>query len=150
MKKILFVLVAAMSILFSSCGIHNEATSNYNELQTQVVLNQANYKVVGTATGECTQVYICGIGGMSQKSMSNSATSEMYKNANLRGAQAIINSNVNFKYTTVLGVYTKVTCVVNHIRQQGLCYRPEPRRSIHLTKCNSKVYARTYRKQSIQ
>ena len=109
MKKILFVLVAAMSILFSSCGIHNEATANYNELQTQVVLNQANYKVVGTATGECTQVYIFGIGGMSKKSMSNSATSEMYKNANLRGAQAIINSNVNFKYTTVLGVYSKVT-----------------------------------------
>jgi uncharacterized protein YbjQ (UPF0145 family) len=54
-------------------------------------------------------IYIFGIGGMSQKSMSNSATSEMYKNANLRGAQAIINSNVNFKCTTVLGVYTKVT-----------------------------------------
>lgn len=111
MKKILFVLVAAMTILFSSCGFHKEATSNYNQLQTQVVLNQANYEVVGTATGECSQVYIFGIGGMSQKSMSESAISEMHKNANLHGSQAIINSNVNFKFSTVLGVYTKVTAI---------------------------------------
>ena len=109
MKKALLMLVAAMGLLMSSCGIHQDATSNYNQLQTQVVLNQANFEVVGTAKGECTQVYIFGIGGMSKKSMSESATSEMHKNANLRGSQAIINSNVNFKYTTVLGVYIKVT-----------------------------------------
>ncbi|MBQ5776542.1 MAG: hypothetical protein IKY13_02425 [Bacteroidaceae bacterium] len=113
MKKVLLMLVAAMGLLMSSCGIHQDATSNYNQLQTQVVLNQANFEVVGTAKGECTQVYIFGIGGMSKKSMSESATSEMHKNANLRGSQAIINSNVNFKYTTILGVYTTVTATAN-------------------------------------
>ena len=113
MKKVLLMLVAAMGLLMSSCGIHQDATSNYNQLQTQVVLNQANFEVVGTAKGECTQVYIFGIGGMSKKSMSESATSEMHKNATLRGSQAIINSNVNFKYTTILGVYTTVTATAN-------------------------------------
>ena len=81
--------------------------------QTQVVLNQANYEVVGTATGECTQVYIIGIGGMSKKSMSESAMSEMYQNANLVGSRAIINANVQYKYSTILGVYTKITAIAN-------------------------------------
>ena len=107
------MLVAAMGLLMSSCGIHQDATSNYNQLQTQVVLNQANFEVVGTAKGECTQVYIFGIGGMSKESMSHSATSEMHKNANLKGSRAIINSNVQFKYKTILGVYTTVTAIAN-------------------------------------
>ena len=77
-------------------------------MQTQVVLDKANYDVVGTASGECTQVYILGIGGLSKKSMS-----EMYKNANIKGSQAIINANVQYKASTVLGVYSKVTAIAN-------------------------------------
>lgn len=113
MKKFLFMLVAAMGILVSSCNVHQEAASNYNQLQTQVVLNQANYDVVGSATGECTQVYIIGIGGMSKKSMSESAMSEMYKNAKLNGSQAVINASVSYKATTILGIYTKITAVAS-------------------------------------
>jgi uncharacterized protein YbjQ (UPF0145 family) len=113
MKKFLLVCVAAMGLLVSSCGVHQEATSNYNQLQTQVVLDQANYDVVGTATGECTQVYVLGIGGLSKKSMSESAMSEMYKNANIKGSQAIINANVQYKASTVLGIYSKVTAIAN-------------------------------------
>ena len=109
----LLMLVATMGLLMSSCGISKEAATNYNQLQTQVVLNQANYEVVGTATGECTQVYIIGIGGMSKKSMSESAMSEMYQNANLVGSRAIINANVQYKYSTILGVYTKITAIAN-------------------------------------
>ena len=113
MKKFLFMLVATMGLLMSSCGVHQEATSNYNQLQTQVVLNQANYNVVGSASGECTQVYILGIGGMSKKSMSESAMSEMYKNAKISGSQAVINANVQYKASTILGIYTKVTAIAN-------------------------------------
>ena len=113
MKKFLLMLVAAMGLLMTSCGIHQEATSNLNQLQTQVVLNQANYNVVGTATGECTQVYICGIGGLSKKALSESAMGEMYKNANLSGSRAVINANVQYKASTILGVYTKVTAIAN-------------------------------------
>ena len=113
MKKFLFVLVATMGLLVSSCGVHQEATSNFNQLQTQVVLDKANYDVVGTASGECTQVYFLGIGGLSKKSMSESAMSEMYKNANIKGSQAIINANVQYKASTVLGIYSKVTAIAN-------------------------------------
>ena len=113
MKKFLFMLVATMGLLVSSCGVHQESTSNYNQLQTQVVLNQANYNVVGTATGECTQVYILGIGGLSKKSMSESAMSEMYKNANLSGSKAVINANVQYKASSFLGIYNKVTAIAN-------------------------------------
>lgn len=113
MKKFLFALVATMGLLVSSCGVHQEATTNLNQLQTQVVLNQANYKVVGTASGECTQVYIIGIGGMSKKSLSESAMSEMYKNANLTGSRAVINANVQYKVSSVLGIYSKVTAIAN-------------------------------------
>ena len=102
------MLVATMGLLVSSCGVHQEATSNFNQLQTQVVLDKANYDVVGTDTGECTQVYILGIGGLSKKSMS-----EMYKNANIKGSQAIINANVQYKASTILGVYSKVTAIAN-------------------------------------
>ena len=107
------MLVAAMGLLVSSCGVHQEATSNYNQLQTQVVLDKANYDVVGTASGECTQVYIFGIGGLSKKAMSESAMGEMYKNANLSGSRAVINANVQYKASTILGVYSKVTAIAN-------------------------------------
>lgn len=107
------MLVATMGLLVSSCGIHQEAIFNFNQLQTQVVLDQANYDVVGTASGECTQVYIFGIGGLSKKSMSESAMSEMYKNANLNGSKAIINANVQYKVSSILGVYSKVTAIAN-------------------------------------
>ena len=39
--------------------------------------------------------------------------SEMYKNANIKGSQAIINANVQYKASTVLGVYSKVTAIAN-------------------------------------
>ena len=102
-----------MGLLMSSCGVHNEATTNLNQLQTQVVLNQANYSVVGSATGEATQVYVFGIGGLSKKALSQSAMSEMYKNANLSGSRAVVNANVQYKASTILGIYSKVTAIAN-------------------------------------
>ena len=113
MKKFLFMVVAAMALFMTSCGVHQEATLNYNQLQTQVVLSQANYDVVGSATGECTQVYILGIGGLSKKSMSESAMSEMYQTANLSGSRAVINANVQYKVASYWGIYSKITAIAN-------------------------------------
>jgi len=69
--------------------------SNHNVAETQVVLDQANFKVVGQAQGTAKASYIFGIGGLSKKSLKGNAVADMYKNANLTGSQAII--NVNFK-----------------------------------------------------
>ena len=110
MKKILFMMAIALGLLVSSCGVTQQATQNINELQTQVVLTEANYKVVGTATAELTQNYVFGFGGISKKALGQSAMSAMMKNADLQGgARAIINANVEYDVVSYLGIYTKVT-----------------------------------------
>ncbi|MCD8295451.1 MAG: hypothetical protein LUE27_09465 [Clostridia bacterium] len=95
----------------SSCAIHDEATSNANQLQTQVVLNHNNYRVVGQAEGKCSQTYIFCIGGLNKKSLRSSAMSEMMKNANLTGSQALINVTVQYKNIFGLFVYGKCTAI---------------------------------------
>lgn len=87
----------AMGMLLSSCGIHMPNVSNLNENQTQVVLAQRNYKIVKQVSGSSKQFYVLGIGGLSKKSLRESAISDMVKNAELTGSQAIINTNVQFK-----------------------------------------------------
>ena len=79
--------------------------SNRNQIQTSVQLSQANYKVVGTVTGQATQTYVFGIGGF--KKLKSSAVSEMYKNANLTGSQAIINTNISYKTNSYVVAATK-------------------------------------------
>lgn len=99
MNKIFSYLnIIALSILLSSCAFSREATNNENLLQTSVVLNQKNYKVVGYANGISEQTYVLGIGGLSAKSLKESAMSEMLNKADLYGkARAIVNVNVQFK-----------------------------------------------------
>lgn len=98
MKKVLFISVIAFSAMLTSCSVSQEATSNQNQIQTSIVLNQKNYKVIETVTGESKQNYVLGIGGLSRKSLRESAMSDMLKKANLKGeARAIINTNVQYK-----------------------------------------------------
>lgn len=98
MKKLIFIKIVILSVLFSGCSVSREATNNQNQIQTSVVLSQSNYKVIGTVTGESKQNYVLGIGGLSQKSLRESAMSEMLKNADLKGSsRAIINTNVQYK-----------------------------------------------------
>lgn len=97
MKKYAIVCFACMGLLLSSCGISREATNNCNVAQTEVVLSKKNFKVIGYVTGKSNQDYWFGIGGLSKKSLGESAMSEMYKNANLKDSQAIINVNVTYK-----------------------------------------------------
>lgn len=92
------LLAVVLCVNLSSCSIMQEATTNQNLIQTNVVLNQKNYKVIGTVTGESKQCYILGIGGLSKKSLRESAMSDMLNNADLKGgARAIINANVQYK-----------------------------------------------------
>ena len=98
MKTLRFLGMALVAVIMcvnlSSCGIMQEATNNQNLIQTDVVLSQKNYKVIGTVTSESKQCYIFGIGGLSKKSLLESAMSDMLKNADLKGgARAIINAN---------------------------------------------------------
>ena len=102
--------VASLALLCSSCGISRSATSNSNLTQTEVQLTKKNFKVIGTVSGMSTQNYVFGIGGMSKRSMDESAISEMYRNANLKGSQAIINTNVSHKNKMIL-IYTQAKAI---------------------------------------
>ena len=96
----LLVKVFLVSSLFSitGCSFSREAASNNNLVQTEVVLQRANYKVIGTVSAESRQVYILGIGGLSKKSLAQSALSDMYKQADLLGkSRAVINVSVCYK-----------------------------------------------------
>jgi uncharacterized protein YbjQ (UPF0145 family) len=111
MKKIVVLFAAIICILLSSCGMSREATSNSNLLQTQVVLEKKNYKVIGTVTGESHQNYWFGLGGMSKKSMTESAMSDMMKKADLMGgSRAIINVNVQYKSKMIL-IYNQMSAI---------------------------------------
>ena len=111
MKQLLLLFTAVLCLLLSSCGMSREATSNSNLLQTQVVLEKKNYKVIGTVTGTSTQNYWFGIGGMSKKSMTESAMSDMMKKADLMGgSRAIINVNVQYKSKMVL-IYNQMSAI---------------------------------------
>ncbi len=105
MKKFLISSVACLALICTSCGVSRQATANTNLTQPEVVLAKKNYKVVGMVKGESNQNYWFGIGGLSKKSLGESAMSDMYKNANLTGSQAIINVNVSYKNKFVL-IYT--------------------------------------------
>lgn len=91
MKAIKFFLIAMVAIIFASCAGTNFTFYPNKPVETQVLLSQANYKIVGEATGEWSATYVLGIGGLSQKSLTTNAVSEMYKNAELKGNQQIIN-----------------------------------------------------------
>ena len=111
MKKLALMLAVVVCMLLSSCGVSREATHNENQLQTQVVLQKKNYKVIGTVTGTSTQNYWFGIGGMSKKSMAESAVSDMMKKADLMGgSRAIINVNVQYKSKLIL-IYNQMTAI---------------------------------------
>lgn len=100
MKKISFLFVVFITYFLSSCGFSNELVRNYNQQQTNVLLANANFRVVGQVEGVSSQFYFFGIGGLSEKSMTSSALAEMYASADVKSAgrsMAVINVAVTVK-----------------------------------------------------
>ena len=73
------------------------------------MLSQKNFKVVGHAEGVATITQVLGIGGCSQKEVRSNAVGELFKNANLTGAQTIININVKQAVSGVPPFYYRTT-----------------------------------------
>lgn len=99
MKKLLLSLSLC---LLCSCSAHLYNTSNHNISETSVVLDKANFEIIGVAEGSAQANYLFGIGGLSQKSLKGNAVADMYKNANLTGSQAIINVTFKQRVTGVI------------------------------------------------
>ena len=94
MKRLFTLVLVLGALTLTSCATHFYNTSNMNQSKTEVVLAEKNFKVVGQAEGTATATYICGIGGLSHKAIRSNAVAEMFKSANLKGSQTIININV--------------------------------------------------------
>lgn len=110
MKKFLSIcaFVAATLSLTGCVGVAGTVSNNLT--QTQVVLSDDNFKVVGQAYGEASATYICGIGGLSRKALYNNAVSTMTRNANLKGSQTLTNTTMHYSAQMITPFYVKVTC----------------------------------------
>ena len=118
MKKLFSKVVMAVAavLLISSCGVNANLTTNHNLNQTNVVLSQKNFHVVKNVEAEVTATYFFGIGGISKQALHNNAVSELTKNADLTGSQALVNVTVhqsvkNFLYYTEFTYHAKGTVI---------------------------------------
>ncbi|MCQ2257013.1 MAG: hypothetical protein MJZ41_03345 [Bacteroidaceae bacterium] len=99
MKKFISLSAIVICALLSSCGLTQNSATNVNTIQTNVVLKEANYRVIGQVKGESKQSYMLFlIGGLSKHSCEQSAIQDMFNKADLRyGARAIVNVNVMYR-----------------------------------------------------
>ena len=114
MKDLIKIFVVLLAIAnFSSCGVNNHLTLNQNLSQTQVLLQNEKFRVVGEAFGTARATYIIGIGGLSQKAIMNNAVADMFRQAELTGPQTIVNINVHSHIGGVFPFYYRVTYVAS-------------------------------------
>ncbi len=110
MKKTIFrsFFVLAIALILSNCvSLHNGYMLNSAALIT------ANFSYVKqNIQGESTATYILGIGGFMKKTLVNDAKQHMLSSFPLKDNQAIVNQTVNFKYSSIFGIVTTVTCTV--------------------------------------
>lgn len=102
-------MIAIGAISVSSCGIMSNSTANVNSVQTEVVLSQSSYEVVGTVTAKSSQTYVFGIGGMSKIALESNAVSQLSEKANLKGSQAIVNVATQIQLKMVTPIFIKRT-----------------------------------------
>ena len=107
MKKLVMLALVLGAVMFTGCATHMYQSENKNLSQTEVVLSQKNFKVVGYAEGHAKATMILGIGGLSKKSVRANAVAEMYKAANLKGSQTIININVKHAIVGLPPIYMR-------------------------------------------
>tara|TARA_B100000315_G_C14540641_1_gene570702 strand:- start:39 stop:341 length:303 start_codon:yes stop_codon:yes gene_type:complete len=97
MKKVILVSVILSVLFLSGCG----STMGYigHSIDTKVVLSQANFKVIGSAQGATTAMYILGI-GPSNAELYRKARNELVRNAKLTDgnkSRALINVTTDIK-----------------------------------------------------
>lgn len=108
MKTVKFLFISFLAVLFASCAGLNLTPYANNPVETKVILSESNYNIVKEVSGEWKATYILGIGGLSKKALENNAVSEMYKNAELKGNQQIINVTTTQSVESWALIYTKV------------------------------------------
>lgn len=97
MRKLSLIAALVVTILLTSCNSSRELSANLFQNQTQVVLSRRNYRIVKPVEGVSRQTKVMFFGGMSRRSFAESAVTQMIRNAELQGPQAIIHTTVHIK-----------------------------------------------------
>jgi hypothetical protein len=92
LAKNLTLLIGAglIASTVASCGYSNAVIVNANGINTQVQLQNNNFKVGERVSGESSQTYIFMIGGMSHDQLYGNAYADMLKKADLSGGSKAI------------------------------------------------------------
>ncbi|MDO8967923.1 DUF6567 family protein [Algoriphagus sp.] len=99
MKNALKIVLCGISLsVMSSCATHSAYTGNLKSQNTQVILSQDNFKIGERIEGKANATYVFGIGGLSKKSLVETARTNMFQNANLQGSpKALVNETFSTK-----------------------------------------------------
>ncbi|MBE6175559.1 MAG: hypothetical protein E7146_00970 [Rikenellaceae bacterium] len=109
MKRFNLLMAMLVSVvLFAGCSATSNLTQNVNLTQTNVVLQDNNFRIVKNVSAEVSATYVFGIGGMSYKALRENAVANLTKEANLTGSQALINVTVESTTQFAL-IWTKTT-----------------------------------------
>lgn len=110
MKSKIAILFLFGSLLFmSGCGIHSGYVGH--QIETQVVLQRNNFRIVKNVEGSASATYILGIGGLAKKTLAGNAMAKLREAAGLTGSQALVNVTTNTKVAN-FGVFVRITVTV--------------------------------------
>jgi hypothetical protein len=95
-KSIVALGIFLIGIIMTGCS----ASSGHlgHSITTEVQLNQANFDVIGSVTGEASANYFLGFGPL-QQNIIGQAKRDMINKAKLKGSQALINVTTDTKMT---------------------------------------------------
>ncbi|MBO5759895.1 MAG: hypothetical protein J6R31_07650 [Rikenellaceae bacterium] len=107
-KSIKLLFVAGLFMALTGCGTQQNTLASISN-SPDVILRENNFKVVGTVQASSSVSYVFGIGGLSRRAIRENAIAKMMKNAELQGAQTIINITERVSVAGVPPLFTKFT-----------------------------------------
>ena len=113
MKAIKLLTVLAAAVMFTGCAGLHSLTSPSISNAPNVSLSQNNFHVVKHVQCSETTTYICGIGGLSQKALTQNAVADMIKKANLTGPQTVINITTKVTRKAFTPLYIQFTATAS-------------------------------------
>ncbi len=100
-EKVFVALLCVLAIGFLATGCSTTAGYLGHSIQTQVQLNQANFDIIKSVTGEAHASYFLGI-GPSKQDLFAQAKRDMISKAGLTGSQALVNITTDQKWSCFL------------------------------------------------
>jgi hypothetical protein len=108
------IIVLTALFLFTGCAAH------FGALKSDVSLNQANFKVITTASGSSQTKLVMGFGGLKKEALVAEARKDLLAKANLTPNQVLANISLDIKTSIFPGfipvvVIQKVTVTADVI-----------------------------------